>query len=100
GRAPGQHTKTCNRPWRSSSSGYAPQIGETSARGREDDIAAVRSPGGRPPDPCLVEGQTCGHSTCGRHYIEVLHRTRKSSSDESNGRTVGREGGGIIDLLA
>ena len=99
GRTYSPHTGTCSRPWRSSGSGYAPQPEETSTRGREHDIAAVRSPSGRRPQPSIVVCQPLGCATCGGHDIEVRHHTRNNPPDESHGRAVGRESRAIIDLL-
>src|SRR5437867_8345451 len=82
GRTYSVHTGTCSQPWCSSGNGYAPQPEETSARGREHDIAAVWSPSGRRPQPRIVVRQPPGRATCGGHDIEVRHHARHNPSDE------------------
>src|SRR5437660_8417646 len=58
--APG--TNTCNRPWCSSGSGYAPQTGETSSHRREHDFATVRSPSDSQYE-AIIKGQPFGCAT-------------------------------------
>src|SRR4029077_20432961 len=98
GRTYSIHAGARSRPWCSSGSGYAPQPEETSARGREHDIAAVRSPSGRRPQPRTIVRQSLGRTTPGGYHIEVRHYSRNNPSDESHGRSVGRERRTIIDL--
>ena len=98
-RRPSDHADTCNRPRCSSGSGHAPESAETSTRGREHDLATVRSPGERPQYPGFVEGEPLGRSARDWHHVNIRYYARNDPTDESHGRTVGREGRSSIVLL-
>src|SRR5256885_16558008 len=86
--APG--TDTCNRPWCSSGSGYAPQTGEPSTYGREHDIATVRSPTDSWYE-AIIKGQPFGCAARGGRKIKGLPHARNNRSGESPGWAIGGE---------
>src|SRR6266576_1078312 len=96
GRTYSLHTGTRSQPWCSAGSRYAPQTEETAARGREHEIAAVRSPSGRRPQPRIIVSQSLGCAACGGYDIQVRHHTRNNPSYKSHCLAVWREGRAII----
>ena len=67
---------------------YSPQALRTSTRGRVDDFATVRSPGGRTDDGTMIEGQAPGFATRRTDDIQIVAHAGNGGADESDLRAV------------